>query len=200
MLRRGEIYDNPVTGVRAIVRVGTDETNGERLVIDMQTRPGAAGTGEHMHPSIDERFTVVRGHIDFSIDGRRFIAGPGESVHIPPGVAHDWWNTSDEEAHLVLEIQPAGRFEEMIRNLFGLAQDGRTDARGMPHLLQLALLAREFDDVVRFTKPPRLIQGLLFALLSPIARLRGYRGSYPEYLERKPLIRLSEETLRAGAI
>jgi quercetin dioxygenase-like cupin family protein len=200
MLRRGEIYDNPVTGVRAIVRVGTDETNGERLVVDIQARPGAAGAGEHMHPSMDERFTVVRGRVGFSIDGQRSIAGPGESVHIPPGAAHDWWNDESEEAQLVLEIHPAVRYEEMMRNLFGLAQDGRTDARGMPRLLQLALLAREFKDVARFTKPHRLVQTILFPLLAPIARLRGYRGSYPEYLERKPLIRLSEETLRASAI
>ena len=198
MLRRGEIYDNPVTGVRAIVRVGTDETDGERLVVDIQARPGAAGAGEHMHPSMDERFTVVRGRFGFSIDGRRSIAGPGESVHIPPGVVHDWWNEG-EEAQLELEIRPAARYEEMMRNLFGLAQDGRTDARGMPRLLQLALLAREFEDVVRFTKPHRLVQAILFPLLAPIARFRGYRGSYPEYLERKPLIRLSEETLRASA-
>ena len=200
MLRRGEIYDNPVTGERAIVRVGTDETDGGRLVIDMQARPGAAGAGEHIHPSIDERFTVLRGRVGVSIDGRRSIAGPGESVHIPPGVAHDWWNAGEEEAHLVVEIQPAARFEEMLRNLLGLAQDGRTDARGMPGLLQRSLLAREFDDVIRFTKPHRRIQTVLFKLLAPIARLRGYRGSYPEYLERKPLIRLSEETLRASSL
>lgn len=200
MLRRGEIYDNPVTGVRAIVRVGTDETNGERLVVDIQARPGAAGAGEHLHPSMEERFTVARGRVAFLLDGRCSIAGPGESVHIPPGVAHDWWNDGSEEAHFVLEVQPATRYEAIMRNLFGLAQDGRTDPKGKPHLLQLVLFAQEFEDVVRFTKPRRLIQGLLFRLLAPIARLRGYRGSYPEYLERKPLIRLSEETLRASAI
>lgn len=200
MLRRGEIYDNPVTGVRAIVRVGTDETDGERLVIDIQARPGAAGAGEHLHPSMDERFTVVRGRVAFLLDGRRSVAGPGETVHIPPGVAHDWWNDGSEEARFVLEVQPATRYEAMMRNLFGLAQDGRTDAKGKPHLLQLALFAREFADVARFTKPHRLIQAVLFRILAPIARLRGYRGSYPEYLERKPLIRLSEETLRASSI
>jgi quercetin dioxygenase-like cupin family protein len=199
MLRRGEIYDNPVTGQRAIIRVGTEETDGGRLVIDMQARPGAASVGEHVHPSIDERFTVLRGRVGFSLDGRRSVAEPGQSVHIPPGVAHDWWNAGDEEARLLVEIQPAARFEALIRNLFGLAQDGRTDARGMPSLLQRALLAREFADVTRFTKPHRLVQAVLFGLLAPIARLRGYRGSYPEYLERKPLIRLSEETLQASA-
>lgn len=197
MLRRGEIYDNPVTGERAIVRVGTDETNGERLVIDMQARPGAAGCGEHIHPTIDERLTVVRGRVGVSIDGRRSIAGPGDSIHFPPGVAHDWWNAGDGEAHLVMKIQPAARFEEMLRNLLGLAQDGRTTPQGKPRLLQRVLLAREFEDVIRFTRPHRLIQAVLFSLLAPVARLRGYRGSYPEYVERRPLIRLSEETLRA---
>ena len=200
MLKRGEIYDNPVTGERAIVRVGTDETNGERLVIDIQARPGAPGAGEHIHPSMDERLTVLRGRVGILIDGRQSVAGPGDWVHFPPGVAHDWWNAGEGEAHVVMEVRPPARFEERLRNLLGLAQDGRTDANGTPGLLQLALLTREFDDVIRFTKPHRLIRKVLFALLAPVARLRGYRGSYPEYVERRPLIRLSEETLRATAV
>lgn len=200
MLKRGEIYDNPVTGERAIVRVGTDETNGERLVIDIQARPGASGAGEHIHPFMDERLTVIRGRVGVSIDGRRSILKPGGSAHFPPGAAHHWWNDGDGEAHVVVEVRPPERFEEWLRNLLGLAQDGRTDARGTPSLLQLALLAREFDDVIRFTKPHRLVQRALFALLAPVARLRGYRGSYPEYVERRPLIRLSEETLRASSV
>jgi len=49
------------------------------------------------------------------------------------------------------------RFEAMILNLFGLAKDGKTNARGLPSLLQLALLAREFRDVIRFTRPPQVV-------------------------------------------
>jgi hypothetical protein len=69
----------------------------------------------------------------------------------------------------------------MIRNLFGLAADGRTDSSGRPSLLQAALLAREFDDTIQFTHPPRVVQKPLFAALAPLARLRGLRGSYPQY-------------------
>jgi hypothetical protein len=105
---------------------------------------------------------------------------------VPPGTAHDWWNAGDEEAHVVVEIRPGRRFEEAIRNTFGLAQDGKTNARGMPNLLQVALIAREFEDVLYFTKPPRAVQKVLFAVLAPIARALGYRGSYPEYLAREP--------------
>jgi hypothetical protein len=81
----------------------------------------------------------------------------------------------------------------MIKNLYGLAQDGKTDAKGMPNLLQAALFAREFDDVLRFTKPPRSVQKILFAALAPIARFMGYRGSYCRYLERGPSRRIEVE-------
>lgn len=195
MLKRGEVYENPVTGERVVIRVGTHETGGERLVADIYARPGAAVAGEHVHPSIDERFTVLRGKVGFCIDGREAIAKPGHEIHVPAGVVHDWWNAGDEEAHIVVEVQPAARFEAMILNLFGLAQDGKTDKKGMPFLLQLALLAREFEDVVQFTSIPRPVQRVLFALLAPIARLRGYRGRYPEYESRAPVSVLPENAL-----
>lgn len=93
----------------------------------------------------------------------------------------------------MVEITPAARFEEAISTIWGLALDGKTNARGMPNLLQLALLAREFEDVLYFTKPPRVLQKILFGILAPVARLLGYKGSYPEYLRRGPAERVEVE-------
>jgi hypothetical protein len=45
----------------------------------------------------------------------------------------------------------------------------------------MALFSREFDDVIQFTRPPRVVQRILFGSLAPLARLLGYRGSYPKY-------------------
>jgi quercetin dioxygenase-like cupin family protein len=186
VLKRGEVYENPVTGERAVVRVGTAETKGARLVVDLHLRPGARVPAPHYHPTIHERFTVVRGQVGFTLGRRQEIAEPGQSLEAAPGVVHDWWNAGEAEAHVRVEIEPAARFEAAIRNVFCLAQDGKTDQKGMPHLLQLALFAREFDDVIRFTRPPRLLQWLLFLVLAPLARWRGYQGNYPEYLTRPP--------------
>lgn len=180
------MIENPVTGERAVVRVGTEESGGELLVADLYVRPGGAVAGEHVHPNIEESFTVVRGRVGLRIDGREPIAKLGERLRVPPGVAHDWWNAGEEEAHVVVEIQPGKRFEEMICNLFGLARDGKTNARGMPNPLQLVLIAREFEDVIVFTRPPLILQRLLFGVLAPVARALGYRGSYPEYLSPPP--------------
>lgn len=186
MWKAGYVVENPVTGERGVARIGTAETNGELLIVDLYIRPGGAVIGEHVHPAIEERFTVLRGQVGFRLAGQEAIADLGKKLIVPAGMTHDWWNAGPEEALVRVEVRPAARFEAMIRNLFGLAQDGKVNRKGMPNLLQLAVFAREFDDVMRLTRPPRWVQRVLFGLLAPLARMLGYQGSYPEYMARSP--------------
>jgi quercetin dioxygenase-like cupin family protein len=186
MSKAGDVVENPVTGERAVVRIGTEQTGGELMVADLYIRPGGAVMGEHVHSAIEERFTVLRGQVGFRLSGREAIAELGKKLIVPAGMPHDWWNAGPEEALVRVEIRPAARFEAMILNAFGLGQDGKVNRKGMPNLLQLAVFAREFDDVIQFTRPPRVVQRVLFGMLAPVARLLGYRGSYPEYLARGP--------------
>ncbi len=53
----------------------------------------------------------------------------------------------------------------------------------MPNLLQAAIFAREFADVLYFTRPPLFAQRLMFGGLAATARILGYRGSYPKYTD-----------------
>src|SRR5829696_2311200 len=168
MSKAGDVFENPVTGERGVVRVGTEESSGELLVSDLYVRPGGAVVGEHIHPVIHESFTVVHGRVGFRLDGRESVAGPGKRLHVPPGMVHDWWNAGEEEAHVIVEIRPGARFEEAIRNSFGLAQDGKTNAKGMPNLLQAALFARAFEDVLYFTKPSRAVHKILSPSSHPL--------------------------------
>lgn len=197
MSKAGDVFENPVTGERAVIRFGTAESAGELLVADLSIRPGGAVMGEHLHPAIEERFSVLSGRVGFRIAGRAATVDPGVTMIAPPGVPHDWWNAGPEEALVRVEVRPAVRFEAFIVNAFGLAQDGKVNRRGMPNVLQLALLAREFDDVIRFTRPPRVVQKALFGVLAPLARLLGYRGSYPEYLTRGPSAVVAVEPLES---
>ena len=186
MFRRGDVFDNPVTGERATIRLGTRETNGQRLIVDIDLKGEGFGCPLHLHPNIHERLTVVSGRVGVFVNGAISIAKVGRTIDISPGIAHRFWNAGICEANITIDVQPAKRFEAFIRNMIGLAQDGKTDSRGMPHLLQLAVLATEFDDVVHFLKPSRIVQRLVFPFLVPIARMSGYRGSYPEYVLRQP--------------
>jgi hypothetical protein len=79
-----------------------------------------------------------------------------------------------------VEVTPGERFGHMLETLFGLARLGHTDAKGMPNPLQLALVAREFSDVIVLRWPPLVVQRALFGILAPIARWGGYRATYPQ--------------------
>lgn len=179
---RGDSVENPVTGELGILLEGPWEGDNNSLLVDLHVQPGGAVAGEHVHPDLDERFTVKAGRIGFRLDGEESVAGPGESVEIPRGSWHDWWNASDdEEAVAEVYVSDGTRFMLMIENLFGLARDGHTNQKGLPDPLQLTVFATEFRDVIVFKRPPAAIQKILFGALRPIAKARGYRGTYPQY-------------------
>ena len=184
-IRVGTLYDNPVTGERGVVRVAPSEANGHLLVVDLYLRPGGAVAGEHVHPVLREAFTVVRGRLAVRRDGRELQAGPGARVEVPPGAAHEFWNPTAEEVRLLVEVRPGERLEQLVRQLYLAAQDGRTDARGRTRPLHAAVLAREFDDTIRFPSPPRFLQRALSGLLAPVARATGRRGLDPGYATRE---------------
>ena len=76
-MKAGDVFENPVTGERAVIRIGTEQTDGELLVADLYIRPGGAVMGEHRHPAIEERFTVLHGRVGFRLSGRTSTAEPG---------------------------------------------------------------------------------------------------------------------------
>jgi hypothetical protein len=70
---------------------------------------------------------------------------------------------------------------------------------GMPNLLQLSVMAKDFNDVIHFLKPSKFVPGFLFPMLAPIGLLLGYRGSYSAYLTRPPFeVIESDATLLTG--
>jgi quercetin dioxygenase-like cupin family protein len=176
----GEVWENPVTRERAtILELPSGNPEG-RASAELTALVGARVVGEHRHPAIVERFTVLEGELTVKRDGRTSVLQEGGTAAVEAGVWHDWWNASGRDARVRVEVTPGERFAHMIETLFGLARLGHTNAKGMPHPLQLALFAREFSDVIEFRKPPPPVQRAVFAALAPIAHWRGYRGTYPQ--------------------
>jgi quercetin dioxygenase-like cupin family protein len=174
-----DVIENPVTGERIVfVRTGAD-TGGESVVVETFVQPGGAVATAHLHPHQEERFEVLRGTVGFRAGGETHELGPGESIVVPAGTTHRFWNAGDEEAHFVCEVRPALGFEELLRTMFALAADGKTNRKGLPNGLRLAVIARAHFDTVRLPFPPAALQRLGLALAAPLGRLLGYRATYP---------------------
>src|SRR5215212_7669724 len=175
----GELWENPATRERAVIVEVPWQNSEGRAVAERTALPAARVMGEHLHPGLHERFSVLEGELTMVRDGRRSVLLAGDSAHIEPGVWHDWWNEAEGNAVVRVEFTPGERFVHMIETTFGLAREGHVNAKGMPSPLQLALTARAFSDVSGFRKPPARVQRVVFGALTPIATRRGYRATYP---------------------
>jgi mannose-6-phosphate isomerase-like protein (cupin superfamily) len=175
-------FDNPHTGERITLLTTAGETGGELTQMEIRVRPGPADWvgPDHFHPIQEERFEVVSGTPIFRIAGGERTAKPGDVVTVPVGVSHIFRNGGGDELHMISEYRPGLKsVETFFATFFGLAADGKTNKRGRPPLLQAVLTLWEVRDYFVVTRPPPIVQRLLFPALAALARLRGYRASYP---------------------
>jgi mannose-6-phosphate isomerase-like protein (cupin superfamily) len=178
MIRRGDTIQNPVTGERITFLATSADTDGEAVVFETFVEPHGFVAAAHVHPKQEERFEIVSGTIRLKIGGKEIVAGPGEKLTIPAGAPHRFWNAGDEELRFRCEVRPALQFERLLETMFALAADGKTNKRGMPNPIHLAVIARAHFDVVRLPFPPALVQRFGLALGAPLGRLLGYSPTY----------------------
>jgi len=166
-----------------LLRTGR-ETGGELLELEDYFPAGAGHRGPplHWHPGQEESFEVLEGSMWVRVDREERILGPGETITVPPRVPHTFGNATPGALRQMTRFRPALRMEEFFRVASGLAKDGRTDARGFPGLLHVAVLARDFRYTMVLASPPQPVQLIVFGALAPVGRLLGHVRLQASYL------------------
>jgi mannose-6-phosphate isomerase-like protein (cupin superfamily) len=178
MIRKGDVIDNPVTGERLVFLETSADTGGEYVLVECTVQPNGFVAAAHVHPNQTERFEIESGTVAFKLDGETIVAGAGESVVVPPGSSHKFWNAGETEAVFVTEVRPALGFERLIETMFSLAADGKTNRKGMPNPLRLAVIANAHFEDVRLPFPPAWLQKTGLAMGAPLGRLLGFQPTY----------------------
>jgi quercetin dioxygenase-like cupin family protein len=178
MIRAGDTIENPITGERLVFRKTSRETGGQAVVIETFVQPNGFVAAAHVHPTQEERFEVLRGSVGFKIGRKKLVAGPGQRITVPAGTPHKFWNAGDEEAHFVCEVRPALQFESLLETMFALATDGKTNRKGMPNPLRLAVIAQAHFDTVQLPFPPALLQRIALGMGAPLGKACGYGPTY----------------------
>ena len=184
MIHAGDIIENPVTGERLVFRKTAAETQGKSVLFECFVQPSGSVAAAHVHPFQHERFQIIEGSVTFKLDGQELVAKPGDCIRVPPGMKHQFWNAGDTEARFACEVSPALGFEPLLQTMFALANDGKTNRKGMPNPLRLAVIARAHFDTVRLPFPPAWMQRIGLALGAPLGRLLGYKPTYAQATPR----------------
>ena len=152
------------------------ELRPELLRIESSNPATAEREPVHVHPKQTSGAEVTSGSLTFEIEGSERRVAAGESISVPPDTPHRFWNSGNETARSIQFFEPALETAAFFETLFALAADGKVDSKGMPHLLQLAVMVPEFANEIRPVSPPWPVLRALAAVLTPLARARGYQS------------------------
>ena len=164
-------YVNPIFKDTITFLKTADETGGTYSEYRVTLMPGG-GNPPHIHKRFVETFTALEGNLGLKLGQETRILRPGESYAVPTGTIHNFFNPGSDTISFGVRFDPCFLgFYQMIRILYGLARDGKTNRRGIPKSLAVIAIVGELGD----THLPGLwrLVAPLFRLIAARARRRG---------------------------
>lgn len=177
---------NPAMGVTVTFLTTSEETGGEYVETQVSIPAGEPGPPMHFHTDFEETFTAVTGNLFLDhADRRRIVLRPGEQVHVARNVHHRYYNDSDQDVVFHFVARPGIAYERSIRASFGLANDGRTNAKGVPrNPFELALTFELAGSYIAGV--PLWLQRAVTRMGVALARLFGYDPEFSRYTKARP--------------
>lgn len=174
-MRTGRVISNPLSGERITIPA---QPRRDVLSWELVLAPGGRVPSSHAHPEQEETFTVAEGRMRFRVGRRRVVAGPGDTVCIPPGTVHHFANAGAVPARVAVQTRPPLRMADLLATAAALATEQRSAGRRLPRPADLALFMRDFGREVRAPYLPRPLVRLATGAVAGLARRRGRDARY----------------------
>jgi quercetin dioxygenase-like cupin family protein len=161
-----QIY-NPVQKDYATFLETAASTNGRRTLLEVEVAAGG-GNALHYHAAFSERFEVLEGVLCVQLGKETYTLKPGESATAPASTLHRFYNATSLPVRFLVELQPGSAgFERALQIGYGLAADGRTNAKGLPKNIYHLALCFELSET--------MVTGAL-SLITPLFRFLAARA------------------------
>jgi quercetin dioxygenase-like cupin family protein len=112
---------NPLAGTRIVFLATAASTAGEYVEIEVTYPPDSPPPPRHLHPSQDERFTVLTGGMHATVGEQTREISAGEVLEVPAGTPHRMGATA-AGAVMRWRTTPALRTGEMFCALWEAAR------------------------------------------------------------------------------
>ena len=184
-------FENPTVGQRSRIVTLPNESGGKQFVLEYVTRlyGGEHANPAHLHTTYTETFEILKGRARYRLGSETRTAVAGDRVEMPPMVPHVHpWSDSLQELH-VRQIAVANPPDLRGLNaslqaeitIQGLSRLGLVNSKGLPSLLQRAVLLDTTMPATYLDGLPIPLQRLWFGALAPLGRMAGYKAAYPEH-------------------
>ncbi len=145
------------------------------LFLDGTLPPKADGPPLHVHFREVEEGIVKAGTLGAEVGGEKIVVATGDSVVLPAGVPHRWWNAGDDLLEFSGHVAPAVDLDRYLQGIFAVLN---ASTNGRPPLFYLAHVLWRHRNTQQLATPPAAVQAILFPIVLFIGRLLGkYRGT-----------------------
>lgn len=141
----------------------------------------AAGPPKHVHTDFDETFEVENGELTVWINGEIKKLHAGETLRVPKGTPHKPYNETGETIKVKGIITFPEKFAFSLFQIYGLMDKDPELFHSPRAMLQMAMFQQAGFDSYLVDGPPIFIQKTTAFLLTPFARLLGYKSYYKEF-------------------
>jgi quercetin dioxygenase-like cupin family protein len=171
---------NPIFRDTATYLQTAAESNGKITEFEMTLMPGGANP-LHYHFTFSETFTAIDGDLGVRLGKKnKKILKPGESHTVEPMALHSFFNSTNREIRFNIQIQPGHEgFENSLRIIYGLAEDGLANKQGIPKSLKHKAIVACMADM----NIPGFFT-LIFPLLKRIAKKAKDSGVEQQLIDR----------------
>jgi quercetin dioxygenase-like cupin family protein len=153
---------------------------GARMRARVTFKEGVMIIAPHVHPNQDESYEVESGNLTYILDGKKRVAGPGATFHLPKGIPHRHFCEGPGDAVAIQTIAPGLDFDFMFESIFGLGSEGRT-LGGLDQVVQGLVWIRKMKSKLLRAGVPAWLQYALAWVITPIAYRFGYRAVYQRF-------------------
>jgi mannose-6-phosphate isomerase-like protein (cupin superfamily) len=108
VVRPGDGTNVGAIGLGIFVRLTGADTQGAYSLFEYVVPPNLGGPPTHVHTREDELFTCTEGRVKIELDGDDYELGPGDSLLMPRGVPHMFYNPFDSTTRIVAVVSPPG--------------------------------------------------------------------------------------------
>lgn len=123
VLRPGEGERLELGASSAVLKAGSETTEGRFALVETTIAPGFPGPRPHIHRETLDMFYVLQGTLTMRIDGETLDLGSGSFVAVPPDTPHTFSNRTEQPVRLLNMDVPAG-LESYLREMAGaMAKD-----------------------------------------------------------------------------
>jgi quercetin dioxygenase-like cupin family protein len=173
MAQAGDVFELS-DGEKVTVRTTAADSGGELLEVEAEWTPEENRPLAHSHPSQDEHFELLEGELSVKLGGEKRVLRTGDTVDVPRGTVHAFWNSGGTVARAKWQVRPAQRTEDFFQAVHNLRAAGHGSKGGLS-LPAGALVAREFSS--EFTPALPQAARVMLPALANFARMRGYSTS-----------------------